>query len=76
MNEIYNPNPTILKTAGKRGIRASSNLWDLSEGEKGGFGLSDEDIVSESIDQNEVFGRHPSFPIAMDQLKPSLFRSG
>ncbi|KAF9646834.1 hypothetical protein BDM02DRAFT_3099174 [Thelephora ganbajun] len=55
MNEIYNPNPTILKTAGKRGTRASSGLWDLDEGLAGGCGLCDDHSVSESIDQNEVF---------------------
>jgi len=60
MNEIYNPNPTILKTAGKRGTRASSNLWDLDEGQPGGYGPYDDYSVSESIDQNEIFGRHPS----------------
>lgn len=65
MNEIYNPNPTILKTAGKRGTRISSNLWDLDEGQPGGYGPYDDYSVSESIDQNEIFGRHPSPSIAI-----------
>ena len=58
MNEIYNPNPTVLKTAGKRGARTSSNLWDLDEGQTGEYGLCDDYSASESIDQNEIFGRH------------------
>jgi hypothetical protein len=65
MNEIYNPNPTILKNAGKRGTRAFSDLWDLDEGQTGGCGLYNDHSVSESIDQNEIFGRHPSPPIAV-----------
>ena len=74
MNEIYNPNPTILKTAGKRGTRASSNLWDLDEGQTDGYG---DHSVSESMDQNEIFGRHPSPSIAVSQLRPhSPHRSG
>ena len=56
MNEVYNPNPMILKTAGKRGTRAFSNLWDLDEAQTGGYGLYDDRSVSESIDQNEIFG--------------------
>lgn len=56
MNEIYNPNPTVLKTTGKRGIRASSNLWDLGDEQIDGFRLYDDRSVSESIDQNEIFG--------------------
>lgn len=60
MNEIYNPNPTILKTSGKRGTRASSSLWDLDEDQTDGHGLYDDYSVSESIDQNEIFGRHLS----------------
>jgi len=55
MNEIYNPNPTILKTTGKRVIRASSNLWDLYEEQTGWFQRYDDRSVSESIDQNEIF---------------------
>jgi len=63
MNEIYNPNPTVLKTAGKRGTRGLSNLWDLDEAQPGGCGLCDDNSVSETIDQNEIFGRHLSFPV-------------
>ncbi|KAF9792264.1 hypothetical protein BJ322DRAFT_1028066 [Thelephora terrestris] len=55
MNEIYNPNPKILKTAGKRGARAPSDLWDLGEERTGRFGLYDDPSVADSIDQNEVF---------------------
>jgi len=58
MNEIYNPNPTVLKTSGKRGTRASSSLWDLDEDRASGRGLYDDHSVSESIDQNEIFGWH------------------
>lgn len=65
MNEIYNPNPTVLKTAGKRGTRTSSNLWDLDEGHTGGYGLYDDDSVNEGIDQDEIFGEHHSSPIAV-----------
>ena len=57
MNEIYNPNPKILKTAGKRGSRVSSNLWDLGEEQTGRFGHYDDPSARESIDQNEIFGR-------------------
>ena len=66
MNEIYNPNPTVLKTAGKRGTRAPSSLWDLDEGQTGGYGLYNDHPVNESIDQNEIFGPHlsPSFAIS------------
>ena len=60
MNEIYNPNPTILKTSGKRGTRAFSNLWDLDEIQTGGYELDGDHSVSESIDQNEIFGRYLS----------------
>ena len=63
MNEIYNPNPTILKTAGKRGNRAPSNLWDLDEVQPGGYGLYNDNSVSETIDQNEIFGRYLSSSI-------------
>ena len=70
MNEIYNPNPTILKITGKRGVRTSSNLWDLGEEQIGGLQLSDDPSVSESIDQNEIFGRHPSSPTTVNQLRP------
>jgi hypothetical protein len=70
MNEIYNPNPTILKTTGKRSVRASSNLWDLGDEQTGGFSLSDDSPASESIDQNEIFGWHPSIPITVSQLRP------
>lgn len=65
MNEIYNPNPTVLKTAGKRGTRAFSNLWDLDEVQTGEYGLHDDRSVGESIDQNEIFGRCLSPPIVM-----------
>lgn len=74
MNEIYNPNPTILKTAGKRGARASSSLWDLDEGQTGGYGRCDDHSVCENIDQNEVFGRCLSPPITISSLKPRPFR--
>lgn len=70
MNEIYNPNPKILKTTGKRGVRTTSNLWDLGDEQTGGFRLYDDRSVSESIDQNEVFGRHPSPSITLSQLRP------
>jgi len=63
MNEIYNPNPTILKTTGKRGTLALSNLWDLDEVQPGGCGLYNDSSVSETIDQNEIFGQHLSFSI-------------
>jgi len=65
MNEIYNPNPTVLKTAGKRGTRTLSNLWDLDEvqTETGGYGLYNDSSVSETIDQNEIFGQLLSFSI-------------
>lgn len=65
MNEIYNPNPTVLKTAGKRGTRTSSNLWDLDGGQPGEYGLYDDYSASESIGQNEIFGRHLSLYIAI-----------
>jgi len=55
MNEIYNPNPTILKTAGKRGTRTSSNLWDLDEAQSTRRELCDDPFAGESIDQNEIF---------------------
>jgi len=57
MNEIYNPNPTILKTAGKRGIRASSSLWDLGEEKTDGSRLYDGHSVRENIGQDEIFGQ-------------------
>lgn len=63
MNEIYNPNPTILKTAGKRGTRALSNLWDLDEALPGGYGLYGDNSDSETIDQNEIFGKYPSVSV-------------
>lgn len=72
MNEIYNPNPTILKTTGKRAIRASSNLWDLYEDQTGGFQRYDDCSVSESIDQNEIFGQHPSICITVCRLRPHI----
>jgi hypothetical protein len=59
MNEIYNPNPTILKTAGRQSKRVSSNLWDLGGGQAGGLGLYDDVSLGESIDQNEIFGQEP-----------------
>jgi len=55
MNEIYNPNPTILKTAGKRSARTSSNLWDLDEGQTGGYDHYDNLFASERINQDEIF---------------------
>lgn len=55
MNEIYNPNPTVLNTAGKLSIRPSSNLWDLLEERTGSFGPYGDPPRGESIDQNEVF---------------------
>jgi hypothetical protein len=70
MNEIYNPNPKILKTAGKQGARASSDLWDLGEERTGRFGLYDDPSVADSIDQNEIFGQQPPQPIAISQLRP------
>jgi hypothetical protein len=72
MNEIYNPNPTILKTTGKRGVRALSTLWDLGDQQIGGFRLCDDFSVSESIDQNEIFGRLLSPSIVASQLKPNF----
>lgn len=69
MNEIYNPNPTILKTAGKRGVRVSSNLWDLG-GEQTGFRLNDDRSVSEIIDHDEIFGQRPLPFITVFQLRP------
>ena len=57
MNEIYNPNPTILKTAGRRSKRVSSKLWDLGGGQAGGLGLCDDVSLGESINQNEIFGQ-------------------
>lgn len=74
MNEIYNPNPTILKTAGKRGARASSSLWDLDEGQTGRYGLCDDHSVCESIDRNEVFGRCLSPSITISSPNPRLLR--
>ena len=58
MNEIYNPNPTILKTAGKRGTRTSSSLWDLDEGQTDGYGPYGDHFVNEGINQDEIFGGH------------------
>lgn len=72
MNEIYNPNPTILKTTGKRGVRASSTLWDLGDEQTGGFRLCGDCSVSESIDQSEIFGQLPSPPITANQLRLRL----
>jgi len=63
MNEIYNPNPTILKTAGKRSNRALSNLWDLDEVQPGEYGLYSDGSEGETIDKNEIFGQHLSFSI-------------
>ena len=72
MNEIYNPNPTILKTTGKRGARASSKLWDLDEVQTDKYELYDGHSVNEGIDQNEIFGRHLSPPTVIRRLKPYL----
>lgn len=67
MNEIYNPNPTILKASGKRGYRAPSHLWDLDEVQAGGCGPHDDHPVSESIDQDEIFGWYLSSSIVVRQ---------
>ena len=75
MSEIYNPNPTILKTAGKRGIRASSSLWDLGEEMMDGSRLYDGHPVRESIDQDEIFGQHTHNP-SLRPAKATSFRSG
>jgi len=72
MNEIYNPNPTILKTAGKRGARVSSNLWDSDEAQTARYGLYDDHHASETIDQNEIFGWHLLSSITVRQLRPFL----
>ena len=69
MNEIYNPNPTILKTTGKRSARASSNLWDLGGERTGGFWLCDDHSANDSIDHNEIFGRHPPSSVTVHQLR-------